>query len=130
MREEVEAALKTIAGLRVTPWGTQVRVPAALVTLPESVNFHQTYGTGSTRIVDMMVLVLTGKPDERTAVSKLMPYAAETGPNSVKAKLEGYAWTTLDVMTVTSVDFDVVSYESTPYLAAMFHLDIAGKGAV
>lgn len=129
-REQIETALDTIPGLRVTKWGTQVAVPAALVTLPERVDYHQTYGVGSTRIVDMMVLVLASKPDSRTAVTTLLPYAAETGPLSIKAVLEGYAWTALDVMTVTSVDFDVVTYEGTSYLAAMFHLDIIGRGAV
>lgn len=129
-RAQIETALATITGLRVTKWGAQVQVPAALVTLPERIDYHQTYGAGSTRIVDMMVLVLASKPDTRTAVSTLLPYAAETGAKSIKAVLEAYAWTALDVMTVTSVDFDVVTYEGTPYLAAMFHLDIVGKGAV
>lgn len=130
MRTEIEAALGTIAGLRVGKWGQQVRVPAALVTLPESVKFHQTAGVGSTRVEDLMVLVLAAKPDAVTAVGTLMPYVAETGAQSIKAKLETYAWTTIDDLTVLSVDFDVVTYQETPYLAAMFHTDIMGKGAI
>lgn len=130
MRTEIETALATIAGLRVAGWGQQVRAPAALVTLPESVDFHQTFGAGSSRVKDLMVIVLVAKPNDRTAVEKLMPFAAETGASSIKGKLESYAWTTIDDLTVLSVDFDVVTYQETPYLAAMFHTDIIGKGAV
>lgn len=130
MRTEIETALATITGLRVGKWGLQVRVPAALVTLPESVKFHQTMGVGSSRVEDLMVLVLAAKPDARTAVETLMPYVAEIGAKSIKLKLETYAWTTIDDLTVLSVDFDVVTYQETPYLAAMFHTDIIGKGAI
>jgi hypothetical protein len=128
---EVETALRTITGLRVTPWGVKnVHVPAAMVTLPESVDFHQTYGVGSTRMKDLIVLVLASRADARSAVTTLAPYVAELGAKSIKAKLEGYAWTTLEVMTVLSVEFDAVEFAGNPYLAAMFHTDIAGRGAV
>jgi hypothetical protein len=130
MRTEIETALATITGLRVGKWGQQVRVPAALVTLPESVKFHQTYGVGSSLVEDLMVLVLAAKPDARTAVETLGPFVAETGAKSIKAKLEGYGWTTIDDLTVQSCDFDVVTYQETPYLSAMFHTQIIGKGAV
>lgn len=130
MRLEIETALKTINGLRVAGWGAQVRPPAALVTLPESVKFHQTMGVGSSRVEDLMVIVLVPRPNDTRAVEQLMPFVAETGGQSIKAKLESYAWTTIDDLTVLSVDFDVVTYQETPYLAAMFHTDIFGKGAI
>jgi hypothetical protein len=130
VRTQIETALRTITGLRVAEWGHQINPPAALVTLPDSVKFHQTYGAGTTRIDDMMVLVIVGKPESRTSVKELMPYVAETGAKSIKAVLEGYTWTALEVMTVLSADFDVVTFKDQPYLAAMFHLDIFGRGAV
>lgn len=130
MRTEIEAALATITGLRVGKWGQTVRVPAALVTLPDSVKFHATYGVGSSVVEDLMVIVLAAKPDSRTAVDALMPFVAETGAKSIKAKLEGTTWATIDDLTVTSADFDVVSYQDTPYLSAMFHTMIIGKGAI
>jgi hypothetical protein len=130
VRTEIETALKTITGLRVGKWGEQVRIPGALVTLPESVNRHGGYGVGSTQIEGLMVLVLAAKPESRTAVETLAPYVAETGVKSVTAKLESYGWTTADDVTVTKIEFEVVSYQDTPYLSAMYHTMIIGKGVV
>jgi hypothetical protein len=129
-RTEIETALKTITGLRVGRWGDTVRIPGALVTLPESVKAHGGYGVGFTVIEGLMVLVLAAKPESRTALDALAPYVRETGASSIKAKLESYAWTTMDDVTVTQVDFEVVSYQDTPYLSAMFHTQIIGKGAI
>jgi hypothetical protein len=129
-RTEIETALKTITGLRVGRWGDKVNVPAALVTLPESVKAHGGYGVGFTVIEGLMVLVLAAKPSERTALDVLAPFVREIGASSIKGKLESYAWTTVDDVTVTQCDFEVVSYQDTPYLSAMFHTQIIGKGAV
>lgn len=127
---QVRAALKTIPGMRVpTGHSESLHPPAALVTFPESVEFHQTYGVGGTKITDMLVLILVPDPGSRTAMDKLLPYVAEVGASSVKAVLEGYAYTALDIMTVRSVDFETVEYAEVPYLAAMFHTEIIGKGA-
>lgn len=126
---EIETPLKTI-GLRTAVWGVKtISPPAAIITLPDAVDFHGGYGVGSTRIRDLMVVVLVGRADARSALKTLMPYCAETGTKSVKASLEGYAFTTFDVITVESVEFDTVTYGDVPYLAAMFHTDIVGKGA-
>jgi len=130
---ETENALKTINGLRVFGWSTpRIAPPAAIVTLPENVLFHQTYGTGSTKLEDLIVVVMVSRAKDRTAVKDLMPYVAETGAKSVKTVLEGWApagaaW---DVLTVNSVEFDAVAYGEVPYLAAMFHMEIIGKGAL
>lgn len=129
VRTEIETALKTITGLRVGKWGHAVRIPGALVTLPESVKVHGGYGVGFTVIEGLMVLVLAAKPQEATALETLAPYVAETGAKSIKAKLESYTWTTVDDLTVTQCDFDVVSYQDVPYLSAMFHTQIIGRGA-
>ena len=130
---EVETALKTVTNLRVYGWSAKaIAPPAAIVTLPENVLFHQSYGVGSSKLDDLIVLLMVSRATNRTAVKDLMPYVAETGAKSVKAVLEG--WTPAagvwDILTVLSVEFDAVSYAGTPYLAAMFHTEITGKGAV
>jgi hypothetical protein len=128
--EELRSALATIAGLRTPPWGVgEVQVPAAVVTLPERVDFDETYGRGKDRYPDLQVVVLVGAPEERASIKTLAKYVAGSGPKSVKAVLEAFTWTTCDSVTVTSADFPRATYAGTPYLAAAFHLDIIGKGA-
>lgn len=118
--------------LRVYPYGTKsVEAPAALFTLPDSIDYHQAYGTGASKITDAAVLVLVRDHARREAFKTLAAYCKATGVTSVKAALEGYApagaaW---DALTVTSVDFDVISMAGADYLAALFHLDLFGTGA-
>jgi hypothetical protein len=130
VRTEIETVLATVPTLRVGKWGQQVRSPAGLVTLPESVKTHGGYGTGFTVVEGLMVLVLVAKPNEARTVDTLAPFVAETGAKSIKAKLEGTAWATVDDVTVPSVDFEIVNYQETPYLSAVFHTQIIGKGAI
>lgn len=129
--DEIRLALGGIAGLRRPPWGVeQVQPPAALVALPERVVFDETYGRGKDRYPDLPVVVLVGAPEERGSRKALAAYARGSGPKSVKAVLEAYTWTTCEAVTVTSCDFEAgASFAGTPLLAAIFHLDIIGKGA-
>ena len=127
---ELAAALKTITGLRVPAWGVEtIQPPAAVIALPERINYDATYGRGSDRIPDLAVVVLVGKPDQRTARKTIAAYADGSGTKSVKAKLEAYTYTTCDSVTVVWAEFDTARYAGTDYLAAIFHLDITGKGA-
>lgn len=127
--EEIRIPLAAIA-LRLPPWGVEeVHPPAALVTLPERVDFDETYGRGKDRYPDLQVVVLIGAPEERASLKALAAYVAGSGAKSVKAVLEAYAWTTCDSVRVASCDFPRATYAGTPYLAAAFHLDIIGRGA-
>lgn len=128
--EEIRTALAGIAGLRRPPWGVeQIQPPAAVVALPERVDFDETYGRGKDRYPDLPVVVLVGRAEERASLKSLAAYADGSGAKSVKQVLEAYVWTTCDAVTVTSCEFDAsASYAGTPYLAAIFHLDIIGKG--
>jgi hypothetical protein len=128
--EELRTALGTIAGLRTPPWGVEaVQAPAALVTLPERVDFDETYGRGKDRYPDLEVVILVGAPEQRASIKALAAYVAGSGAKSVKAVLEAYAWTTCDSVRVVFADFPRATYAGTPYLAAAFHLDIIGRGA-
>jgi hypothetical protein len=129
--EEIRGALVVIAGLRTPPWGVaKVQPPAAVVALPERVVFDETYGRGKDRYPDLPLVVLVGAPEARASRKALAAYADGSGPRSVKAVLEAHLWTTCEVLTVTSVDFDAgATFAGTPLLAAIFHLDIIGRGA-
>jgi hypothetical protein len=76
----------------------------------------------------MQVLVLVPNPTTWRAFSELAPYCAGSGSSSVRAAVEGYAYTACDPQTVKVVDaeFDVVKYAGIPYLAAVFHVDLTG----
>lgn len=128
--EEIRTVLDTIAGLRVPPWGEEkVTPPAALVALPETIDYDETYGRGKDRYPDLAVIVLAGRPTLSTSRKTLAPYVAGSGPASVKEVLEAHAWTSCDALKVTSAEFDVLKYAGNDHLAAILHLDIIGKGA-
>lgn len=131
MSEEIRGVLATITNLRVPLWGaSQVQAPAAIVALPDRVTFDETYGRGKDSYPDLPVVVLVGKPEDRASLKSLAAYAAGSGARSVKAKLEAATWTTCDNVTVEWCEFDALAtYAGTPYLAAIFHLKILGKGA-
>jgi hypothetical protein len=117
--------------LRVYQYGaTKVEAPAAVVALPDGIDYHQAYGTGASKLEDLVVLVLVRDLNRRTSFKTLAGYAAASGAGSVKAALEafvpaGRAW---DTLTVARVDFDVVTMAGADYLTALFHLDLFGPG--
>ena len=128
--DELGEALKAIAGLTVPEWGVQrVSPPFALIPLPDAVTYDLTYGRGGDRIEDWPLLVLIDRPARPESRRAIAEYAAGSGPSSVKQAIEDHTYTACDPPRVTSCEFDVVSYAGTDYLAAMFHLDISGKGA-
>lgn len=125
--DTVAAQLGRISGLRVFAYPPgSVTPPAAIVSYPDRIDYSQTYGRGMDRIPDLPVVVVVGKASDRTARDRVAAYVSGSGASSVKAVIEGGAYTTFDTVTVTSCDFDVVTIASVDYLAAMFHLDIAG----
>ncbi|TDB71802.1 hypothetical protein E1211_15235 [Micromonospora sp. 15K316] len=127
---ELGAALRTIDGLNVPEWGVdRVHPPFALIPLPDPITYDTTHGRGSDRIEDWPVLVLVAKPTQPAARRAIAEYADGSGPKSVKAAIEARTYTSCDSVRVATAEFDVVTYAGTDYLAAMFHLDITGKGA-
>jgi hypothetical protein len=129
--DEIRTALGTITGLRAPAWGVKrVEAPAALVALPERIVFDETYGRGKDHYPDVSVVLLIGSAEERAAIKNMAPFVAGSGAKSIKAALEAYAWTTLESLTVEWCEFEPsMTFAGTPYLAAIFHLKIIGKGA-
>jgi hypothetical protein len=128
--DDVAERLDTIPDLQVYayPPGT-VRPPAAVVAYPEDIVFDATYGRG----VDTMrlpVVLVVGKPSNRSARAEVSAYASGAGARSVKSVLEANldTYTAFEELRVARVEFDVVTIAGTEYLAALFDLQIMGSG--
>lgn len=127
---ELHTALAAISGLRRPPWGVEkISPPAAIIALPERIDYDSTYGRGSDHIPDVAVIVLVGRPNARTARKQIAAYADGSGPKSVKVAIEAHTYTSCDSVHVAWAEFDTAKYAGIDYLAAIFHLDIVGKGA-
>jgi len=121
--------LDMIDGLRVHKYPVgSVSPPAAVLSYPDDYEYDSTYARGMDRMTLPVVLVV-GKASERTARDRLAAYVNGSGTSSVKAVLESGAYTAFDVVVVKSAEFDVVRIADVDYLAAVFDLDIAGRGA-
>jgi len=120
--------LNTIAGLRCFAWppGT-VTPPAAVVGYPERCTFDETYGRGMD-LLTVPVVVIVGPPYQRQARAAFSAYTAGSGASSVKAVLESGTYTAFDAVRVASWDQDVYRLAGVDYLAAIFELQIGGKG--
>lgn len=130
MAGELADALAAIDGLNVPEWGVQrINPPAAIITLPERVEYDAAYQRGADEVPDWTVIVLVARPTDPEARRSIAGYAAGSGPKSVKQAIEAHAYTACGEPRVTSADFDVMSYAGTDYLAAIFHLAISGEGA-
>lgn len=127
--DAISNRLDTITGLRCHPYPPgSVTPPAAIVSYPEGITFDATYARGMDRMT-LPVVVVVGKPTERSTRDKLGAYCNGSGAASVKAVLESGTYAACDTVTVRGAEFDVVSIGGTDYMAALFTLDIAGQGA-
>lgn len=127
--DDLRAALATIDGLRVPAWGEQnITPPAGIVLPPNRIEYGVTYGAGCDRYPDVWVMVLVPDPDDWRAYAAIAPYCDGSGASSVRAAIEGYAYTSCDrqAVRVAEAEFDVVKYAGIPYLAAIFHTDLTG----
>lgn len=126
--DEVGVALDTIPGIEVYPRPMlKVKTPCVVVSYPDEMNMRTSYGRGTARM-SLPIVVMVGRPTDRSTRDRITKYAAGSGPESVTRIMDAYAWTTCDSVTVTDIDFDVVSMGDVPYLAAAFTLDIIGPG--
>jgi hypothetical protein len=126
---EVAVAGRTVSGLACYEWEEPGRFPAGVVGFPERVIPNSTYGRGVVLLEDLPFLLHVGKAHLRSASKLLTDYLKDTGPKSVVAALQNYAYTTVDHVTVTYVDFETYTLKGGDYLTATFHLNLAGRGA-
>lgn len=126
---ECAQVAEAISGLRVTDYPpATISAPAGYVSYPESVDFDETYGRGTDRVVGLPIVLLAGKATARAARDTVAAWAAGSGAKSVKALFEAHRWTSCDDLTVTSVRFDTEEIAGVPYLAAIFTADALGSG--
>lgn len=128
---ETAVALRTLPGPpRVFEWDRgAVSGNSMVVALPDEIVFDLTYGRGQDKFSDMIIMLLIPRGDERSARKVMGPFVAGSGASSVKAKLDGYTWTTCHRQIVTRCSFDEVQDRGgVSYLAAMFHTDVYGTG--
>lgn len=127
--DEISTQLDTIADLNCFAWPVgSVKPPAAIVGYPTEYNYDATYGRGMDRL-NLPVVVLVGRPVDRSTRDAIALYVNGSGASSVKAVLESGTYTAFDTVRVTGVDFDIYEEGAVKYLAAIFDLDIAGQGA-
>jgi hypothetical protein len=128
--DEIAGKLRSISGLRVFDYPPgSLTPPAAVITYPEGIDFDATYGRGMDRMV-VPVFVMVGKGNDRGARDRLGAYCDGDGPDSVKWAVEAGQNVTFDSARVIKIDFDVVTMGGTEYLAALFSVDIVGRGNV
>lgn len=126
--DEIATKLSTIPNLRVFPYPPDsLQPPAAVVAYPETYTFDQTYVRGMDRLT-VPVVIVEGKPTDRSSRDRLAEYCDGSGPRSVKAALESGDYSAFDSLRVMSIEFDVVTIAGTDYLAALFDLDVSGSG--
>lgn len=103
--------------------------PAAIVTYPTDGVFDATYGRGVDTMTGVVVIAV-GRPNERTSRDRLAGYIDGSGPESVKALLDGDEddYASCDGVRVSVWETDVYNIGGTDYLVAVFQLDIAGPG--
>lgn len=106
-----------------------ISAPAAVVTYPTDMIFDVTYGRGVDRMTGVVV-VLVGEPTKRQTRDQLTRYLDGSGPESVKALLDGDEgdYTSCDGVRVTGWEVDVHTIGGKDHVAAVFQLDIAGPG--
>lgn len=130
--DEIGAALAVIDGLRVFPYSAdRITPPAGIVGWPDSIDYDMTFGRGSDSMV-LPVWVVVGKVDARSTRDTLAAYLDGSGPSSVKAAIDGGTYTACDSVTVTGAPHGVesVSIAGIDYLAAVFNVEVTGKGGV
>jgi len=126
--DELKTRAATIEGIRAyeLPMASPT-VGSLIVGYPEQITYDVTYARGMDRMT-LPLILLSGKPFDRSTRTQLAEWTAGAGPRSVKAVLESGAYTSLDDLRVTEVDLDVVTIGGVDLMAALFTLDIGGQG--
>lgn len=129
LMDEMAAVMGQITGLRVTAYPPKTVVaPAGYVSYPASIDYDQAYNRGVDRVTGLTITLLSSDVTTRTARDTVGAWASGSGEASLKALAEAHHWTSCDVLTITSVSFDVEQIGSIPYLAAIFTADAIGSG--
>jgi len=116
-----------VTGLRVYDYAADgAAPPAAIVALPETVEYDSVAGRGADRVV-VPVTVLVGRVSDRAARDQLAAYVSGTGAQSVKSAIEGSGGDlggVVHTVRVTMARVDVVTIQGIEYLGASFDVEV------
>lgn len=125
--DAIGVRLVGVTGLRVYDYAADAASPpAAIVALPEVVEYDVVAGRGSDRVV-IPVTVLVGKVDSRSARDKLASFVSGSGGQSIKAAVEGGdppLGGAAQTVRVTEARIDVVTIGAVEYLGASFDVEV------
>ncbi|MFD2763931.1 hypothetical protein [Micromonospora eburnea] len=123
--DEVAACMGQVDGLRAYGWPVgKVSPPAAVVNYPTNASYLI---DGANWRITLQLVISFGPPNEQQTRDRLAAYLNASGPASVYALVEAYAWTSCDEVTCTEGDVDVVTIAGVDQLAALFTLDVIGS---
>lgn len=125
--DAIGSRLQTINGLRVYDYAADATaVPAAIVALPQRVDYDSTAGGGVDQVV-IPVMVLVGRVATRAARRQLADYVSSVGAGSIKAAIEGGGGNlggSAQTVRVTNQDNDTVIVDGIEYLGASFECEV------
>lgn len=130
LMDEIAARVRGAASLAGRTYAyvpASVTAPAAIVPYPSAGEFDQAYGRGTDKITGTIVIAI-GRPTDRSAKDRLTGYLDGSGPESVKALVDGENYASCDSVTVTGWQVDVAAFGDTDYLVAVFSWDAFGRG--
>ncbi|MGL5911661.1 MAG: hypothetical protein ACRCZP_16795 [Phycicoccus sp.] len=125
--DRLAEALRAVDGLNVWSYPPDALVaPGAFVSLPDRVEYADTYGDGCVaETVSLYVHLAVPLGSPRAAQAALLPYLAAEGAKSVWAALDAHDFGDVDVR-VRSADTVQQTYAAIPYLFASFLIEITG----
>jgi len=125
--DAIGARLVGVTGLRVYDYAADAASPpAAIVSLPETVEYDAVMGRGADRVV-IPVTVLVGKVSDRAARDKLAQYVSGTGAQSIKVAIEGTDATlggACQTIRVTGSTINLVTISAIEYVGASFDVEV------
>lgn len=129
LMDELGAALEAIPDLRVFPFSVdKINPPAAIVGWPDPLTYDSTMARGSDQLT-LPVFVLVGRFVARSARDTLAAYLDGSGAGSIKAVLDGGAYTACDSVRVATAEVQAITAGGVEYLGAVFDVEIFGPGS-
>lgn len=132
VKEELAEALRAVDGMsgRVLAFVPDiVTPPQIIVSYPESGTFDESYGRGMDSYV-IPVLVVEGRPNDRTALDRLSAYMSGEGGSSIKraVELHNSEATAYDDARVARFEVDPLVIGGVDYISAIFDVEVFGQG--
>lgn len=131
--DEIGAKLGSVPQLRVYPYNVdKVTAPAAIVGLPDTVNYDTTYGRG-TDALTIPMWVMVGRANAKAAGAQLAAYLDGSGDRSVKAAVDSsdtITYSSCDEVTVTTAEPLAVTSGGVELLAVEFTVQVEGRGGI